>query len=96
LPEKVPYISSRGERVKTLVTDLGVFEKPAGGKAFVLTAVHADEMGRSVEERVSEIKSKTGWELKTAERIEEEPYPTKEELYTLRLFDPRRQFIGKL
>lgn len=94
LPVKVPYISSPGERVKTLVTDLGVFEKIEDSETFVLTAVHSDDKGRSIEERVDEIRNKTGWDLKTAERVGEEPYPTKEELFTLRLFDPRRQFIG--
>jgi len=94
LPERVPYISSPGPRVKTLVTDLGIFEKIGPDEEFTLTAIHADDSGRGVAEKLDEIRARTGWEIKIAGEIKEEPYPTKEELLTLRLCDPKRQFIG--
>lgn len=94
LPERVPYISSPGTRVKTLVTDLGIFEKPGGIDEFILTAVHSDDSGRTIAQRIDEIRARTGWEVRTASEVGEEPHPTREELLTLRLCDPRRQFIG--
>lgn len=94
LVEKPSYITSPGKNVRVLVTDLAVWEKLSGEDSFTLTAVIDDGSGRSLEDRVREIKERTGWEAKIADTLDIEPIPTEEELFTLRLFDPKRQFIG--
>jgi len=93
--EKVPYISAPGARAKTLVTTMGVFEKPEGGDTFVLTAYFA-EPGKSREECLDAIRAKCGWKLEMADKLESIPPPDVEELRFLRLFDPDRHFLGEL
>ncbi len=93
--EKVAYISSPGGRVKAVVSDLGVYEKPQGSDQLVLTGYFpsADRPGR--EAAVRHIRENCGFDLKVAEEVIEIPPPEIEELKMLRLFDPRRQFLGK-
>jgi len=93
--EKVPYISGPGARARTLVTTMGVFEKPEGWEPFVLTGYFA-RPGKTRQECIDEIAGNCGWELVTAEEPEAIPPPEREELLLLRTFDPDRHFIGDL
>lgn len=96
-PPELPYITSPGKSVRTLVTDLGIFEKLEEKGELILTAVYEDSDSNieGIEESVNNVRNNTGWEVKVNDHVREEPPPTHEELLTLRLFDPRRQFIGK-
>ncbi len=92
--ERVSYITCPGHRVKTLVTTLGVFEKLGEDREFTLTEL-LPSLGRpSIEERVKEIKEKTGWKVRVSPGIQFMDLPQADELYMLRLFDPYRHFIG--
>ena len=95
LVNDVPYISGCGARVRTLVTTLGVFEKPGGEAPFALTAYFAQQ-GKSKQECLDHIAETCGWELEVADSIEAMAPPTQEELRFLRLFDPDRHFLGEL
>jgi len=92
--EKVPYITSPGESVSTIVTDLGVFKRASAGGSFKLISVLDDGAGKSVDEKIEEVKNTAGWEIQAADEVSTEPPPSEEELLTLRLFDPKRQFTG--
>ncbi len=94
LVEKVPYITCPGKNVKTLVTDVGVFEKIGGKETFTLTAYIPSQANQKTEGAVAEIREKVGWELDVAPNLKKTELPTKEELTLLRLFDPKRFFIG--
>ncbi|MBM3143010.1 MAG: glutaconate CoA-transferase [Chloroflexi bacterium] len=94
LVEKVPYITCPGKNVKTLVTDVGVFEKIGDKETFTLTAYIPSKANQKAEEAVAEIKEKVGWELDVAPNLKKTELPTKEELTLLRLFDPKRFFTG--
>ena len=96
-PERVPYITSPGKRVRTVVTDLGVFEKKGpmeNGGELILTGVFGngedspETLARAVAERC-------GWRLQVAEDLELVAPATRDEVQLLRLFDPRGQFLGK-
>ena len=89
--DKVAYITSPGKRVRTVVTTLGMFEKQ--GEELVLTGYY--DRGKPEPEAVAEIKDNCGWSLKAADKLEKIPAPTKEETELVRIFDPRRQFLGK-
>jgi acyl CoA:acetate/3-ketoacid CoA transferase alpha subunit/acyl CoA:acetate/3-ketoacid CoA transferase beta subunit len=95
LVPEVPYITFPGERIRTLVTDVGVFVKGEGRDRFRLTAYIPPEEGRSEEECLRAIKTKIGWKLETVPGPGKIEPPTKEELTLLRLFDPRGFFIGR-
>jgi glutaconate CoA-transferase, subunit B len=80
--EQLDFLSSRGERVRVVVTDLGILE-PEGGE-LTLTAVHP---GVSVEDAGAE----TGWELRVADHLRETAPPTGSELRALRQLRERRE-----
>ncbi|MBW1887909.1 MAG: glutaconate CoA-transferase, partial [Deltaproteobacteria bacterium] len=95
LVERVNYITSPGERVKTVVSTLGIFEKLGEDKELILSELLPSVEKPSIHERVREIKEKTGWEVKVRPDIQFMAPPQPEELFMLRLFDPHRHFIDK-
>jgi acyl CoA:acetate/3-ketoacid CoA transferase beta subunit len=68
-----------------LISDLGIFEKPAPDKEFVLTA-YFPKPG-SKEDALSHIKKQCGWELKVSPDVKQVDLPSQEELTMLRLLD---------
>ena len=94
LVEKVPYITYPGKNVRTLVTDIGVFEKVGGKETFTLTAYIPSGLTQKEEEAIAEMKEQVGWELDIASALKRVEPPTKEEVTLIRLFDPRGYFIG--
>jgi acyl CoA:acetate/3-ketoacid CoA transferase beta subunit len=92
--EKVPYITYPGKNVKTLVTDVGVFEKIGENETFTLTSYVPSKSKQKVEDTIAEIRQKVGWELSVAPSLKKAEPPTEEEITLLRLFDPRGFFTG--
>jgi glutaconate CoA-transferase subunit B len=84
--DRVDYITSPGIRVKTLVSDLGIFEKLGADEQFTLTGVHAS--GADLEEKVQAVRANCGWDLKVAPAVREMTPPDVEELGMIRCFDP--------
>ena len=91
--EKVPFITAPGARVRTLVSTMGVFEKPDGVDEFMLSKYVAKNDASSPEETIRDIKANCGWDLKVARNPHRIPVPTREELRLLRVFDPRQFYI---
>ena len=91
LVNKVPYITSPGGRVKTIVTTLAVFERDEGG--FVLTG-YLPAAGATAAEAVANIQAGCSWVVRVASNLTVEAPATPEELQLIRLFDPRRTFLG--
>jgi acyl CoA:acetate/3-ketoacid CoA transferase alpha subunit len=89
--EKVPYVTGPGQAVRTVVSQLGVFEKVEPHGDLVLTA-YLPTAGASAEAAVAAIRAACGFEVRVAPALAAEPPPTGEELALLRAFDPRRQF----
>jgi len=86
--EMVDYITANGARVKTLVSNLGVFEKLGDDEEFSLTACLPSTEFATTEQKIRKIKESCGWELRVAPKVEELPLPTFEELMILRILDP--------
>jgi glutaconate CoA-transferase subunit B len=78
--ERLDFCTSRGDRVRVVVTDLGVLE-PRDGE-LTLTRLHP---GATVEQAVAA----TGWELKVAEDLGETVPPTDDELAALRALETK-------
>ncbi|MEW5945216.1 MAG: CoA-transferase [bacterium] len=95
LVEKVPYVTGPGARARTLVTTLGVFEKPEGAEPFALTGYMAAP-GKSREECIEAIAANCGWKVTVAGEPEAIEPPAADELRLLRLFDPDRRFLDEL
>jgi hypothetical protein len=92
----VPYITGPGKKVRTLISNLGVFEKLEGREEFFLTGLFPDPQGRGEEDVVRRIQDQCGWELQVAKDLRWIDPPNMNELRLLRIFDPRRLYLGKL
>lgn len=91
--EKVDYVTSPGNRVRTVVSELGVLEKDGSGE-LILTSFFP-ETGKTMDEIIARIKDRCGWNLKVAPEPRPIDPPTLDELKLLRILDPKRQFLGK-
>jgi acyl CoA:acetate/3-ketoacid CoA transferase beta subunit len=89
LVEEVPYITFSGKNVKTLVTDVGIFEKIGGEETFTLTTYIPSKPKQAVEEAIDGIKERVSWELKVSPSLNEAQPVAQEEVVLLRLFDPK-------
>jgi acyl CoA:acetate/3-ketoacid CoA transferase beta subunit len=90
--DKVPYVTAPGTRVTAVVSDRGVYEKDDAHGELVLSGVFA---GRPEAESVAAAREACGWDLRVAPRLSRLEPPTAEELRLVRLFDPRRYFLGE-
>jgi glutaconate CoA-transferase, subunit B len=79
--EKLDFKTSVGDRVRVVVTDLGILE-PDGEGELSLTRVHP---GVDAEQA----RAAAGWELRIVEGVSETEAPTDEELAALRRLEPR-------
>jgi acyl CoA:acetate/3-ketoacid CoA transferase beta subunit len=93
--DRVPYITSPGARVRTVVSDLGVFEKDEGKDELRLTAILAESEGEEADPRVRQIQEHCGWDLKVREPLRVLPPAPPDLLFLLRCYDPKGQFLGK-
>jgi acyl CoA:acetate/3-ketoacid CoA transferase beta subunit len=93
--ENVEFIGCPGRTIRTLVTDLGVFQKRGEEEMFTLTKLNAHPSIQGREDRLKEIKEKCGWDVKIGEALEEVLPPSAEELSVVRSLDPERVFLGK-
>jgi glutaconate CoA-transferase subunit B len=74
--ERLDFLTSVGERVRVVVTDLGILE-PGGDRELVLTRVHP---GVTAEQA----RAATGWDLRVADGVGETEAPSAAELEALR------------
>jgi hypothetical protein len=79
--------------VRTVVSQLGVFQRADAHEDLVLTA-YLPTAGASAAGAVEAIRAACGWELRVAPDLAAEPPPAADELALVRAFDPRRQFLG--
>jgi acyl CoA:acetate/3-ketoacid CoA transferase alpha subunit/acyl CoA:acetate/3-ketoacid CoA transferase beta subunit len=91
LVNELPYVTCPGDKVRSVVTDLAVFERSGAG-AFVLTRCLGGS-GSQERETVALIQSRTGWDFEVAPELEFETPPTPSELQALRVFDPKLIFL---
>ena len=89
--DKVPYITAPGRTVRTVVSDLGVYEKEHEDGALRLTGVFGN---RPEAQAVEAARAACGWDLAVAPGLRRFEPPTADELGLIRLFDPRRYFLG--
>jgi len=89
--DKVPYITAPGRTVRTVVSDLGVYAKTTEHGDLVLTGLFG---GGPEAPAVQAARAACGWDLQVAPTLRRFEPPTAEELALVRLFDPRRYFLG--
>jgi acyl CoA:acetate/3-ketoacid CoA transferase beta subunit/acyl CoA:acetate/3-ketoacid CoA transferase alpha subunit len=84
--DRVPYVTCPGDRVKTLVSSMGIFRKVGEDKEFTLTTCIPSVQLTTVDERARALRERCNWDLKIADDLTELSPPTAEELLWLRLF----------
>jgi len=82
--DRLAYVTGPGHVVTTVVSTMGIFRKMSPQNDLHLVACFPDPHGRSLDERVKEIRNHCGWDLKVSTAIEEVPKPSSEELQLLR------------
>ena len=92
LVDRVPYITFPGDRVKTLITDVGIFEKLDGKDTFMLTGYIPYATALREEEVIKGVRKVVGWELDVAPQLKKVDLPSHEEKLMVRLFDPKGYF----
>lgn len=90
LVSRVSFVTCPGDRVRTVVTSGGVFERREGRIVLTRYLPHA---GSSADEAASWIRQRCPWDFDVAPDLIAEPLPTVAELSLIRLFDPRRVFL---
>ena len=94
--DRVQYVTCPGEKVKTLVSDQGVFKKLGSDNEFTLTAYLANpDLVPSEKEAIAVIKQNCGWELKVSPQVTVVSPPSQDELMILRALDPKGIFRGE-
>ena len=84
----LPYVTSPGARISTLVTELGIYEKRSD--RLVLTRY----IGTDAEKAVAAARDRCGWDLTVADDLTPVADPSAAELTRLRLYDPRCDFLN--
>jgi acyl CoA:acetate/3-ketoacid CoA transferase beta subunit/acyl CoA:acetate/3-ketoacid CoA transferase alpha subunit len=87
--EEVPYVTSTGERVRALVTDLAIFEKD--GEELALVAVAPGDA--SIAERIERVRALCPWNLRVAAEVTELDPPDRSLVERLRRWDPQGLFL---
>jgi acyl CoA:acetate/3-ketoacid CoA transferase alpha subunit/acyl CoA:acetate/3-ketoacid CoA transferase beta subunit len=90
--DKVPYITAPGRAVRAVVSDLGLYEKHGDDGTLRLTGTFGN---RAEAAAVDAARAACGWELAVAPALRRFEAPTADELALIRLFDPRRYFLGE-
>ncbi|MDY6911442.1 MAG: CoA-transferase [Chloroflexota bacterium] len=94
LKNQLAYVTAPGGKVKTLVTTLGIFEKP-DDEEFVLSSVLPRAKEADIRDTVNEIQQHCGWIIKEASEVICQKPPEQLELELVRSFDPNRYYLGK-
>jgi acyl CoA:acetate/3-ketoacid CoA transferase beta subunit len=89
-PVEVGYVTAPGDRVQTVVTDLGVLRRRDGELRLAAVAAGAG----SVDDRVRSAVESCGWPLLRDRSVEDLAPVTMGEVLALRRYDPRGWFLG--
>jgi len=90
LVERVGYITSPGQRVTSVVTDLGVLRRLDG----TLRIAAVPSGAGPVAERVRAMVGACGWDVDVATSVNELESVTTDEVLALRRYDPERLFLS--
>ncbi|MCX7981627.1 MAG: hypothetical protein N2572_01800 [Syntrophales bacterium] len=90
---RVPFITAPGQKVMTLISQYGVYEKLPGENEFTLTGFIRWPPDIREEAAIRRIRETCGWDLKVAPHLEVIESPEPEELSFLRMFDPHRYYL---
>jgi 3-oxoacid CoA-transferase subunit A len=86
--DSLSYITGSGNRVKKVISTMGVFKKSERASELYLAACFPDPNISGMKEQIKQIQDNCGWSLKVSDDIHEVQKPTPEELALLRRLLP--------
>jgi len=86
--DSLPYVSTPGARVGTVISDLGLWKKRLEEDEITLTHFHPIPGAETAEEAVRQICDQCGWEPKIAPELARYDTPTERQIGCLRRLDP--------
>jgi acyl CoA:acetate/3-ketoacid CoA transferase alpha subunit/acyl CoA:acetate/3-ketoacid CoA transferase beta subunit len=86
--DSLSYVTGSGDRIKKVISTMGVFKKPSDSRELHLTAYFPDPHLSDRKEHIKQIQDNCGWPLKLTDDIHEVQKPTPEEIKLLRRFLP--------
>lgn len=92
LVNQVSFVTGKGDRVRTIVTDKAILRRNGADEPFILTGCFVPE-GQSPDTVIEESRSECGWDLVISDNVLILPAPTSEELKCLRAIDPEGDII---
>lgn len=92
--ESVPYVTSPGTKVTTVISQYGVFEKLPGRFELEFTGYFKSSEVSSDADAVHAVQDRCGWPIKIRGPLKAYPQASADELRFLRSFDPKRLFLG--
>jgi len=92
LVDRVGYVTCPGDRVMTVVTDLGILRRDPAGADLVLTEVVGGETPQR--DRVRDVVARCGWDLDVARDVTDLSPPDAAAIAALRNHDRQGWFLG--
>ena len=93
--ESVGYVTSPGDRVRCVVTSMGVFERADSASAFTLVRT-MPRLAATTDEALALIRESCSWHYEVSGQLSPEPEPEPFELALLRSYDPHRTILGPM
>lgn len=90
-PDECGFVTSPGQRVRAIVTDLGIMEKLSPIGELTLTRVPPHDGG--IDAAIQAAKAACGWDLQVAPEVTVLVAPVAREIEALRKWDPRGWFL---
>ena len=86
--DSLKYVTGSGDRIRKVISTMGVFKKPSGSNELHLAACFPDPNLSGIDDEIKRIQDNCGWTLKLCEDIHEVQNPTLDEIKLLRRFIP--------
>jgi acyl CoA:acetate/3-ketoacid CoA transferase beta subunit len=90
--DRFSYVTCPGDNIRTLISDLGVFEKPQGEREFLLTEYFCFSKTDHEQACIAKIQEQCGWNIKVAPEPKAIMNPPPLFMDVLDAFDPRGLF----
>lgn len=91
--KEVPYITSSGDKVSAIFTNVAVLERQNDEGSFAVKHWIPNEAGMNQADYQQSLSELLPWECPVSEKADLLAEPTPEELEWLRAFDPNREFL---
>lgn len=91
--KQVPYVTSPGDKVSTIFTNVAVLSRENNKECFAVTNWIPSDENETLAEYKNSLSQLLSWDFDVTEHADIISKPTEQELKWLRAFDPHREFL---